>query len=677
MWSFSSYSSVASLAAVVSTTCIITSAAAQDLTQSVVSCRDDGGSGMVSTANPIATQVGIDILEAGGTAADALVAVQAVLGLVEPQSSGLGGGSFAVYFDAAANQVTTLDGREKAPAAATDDRFATLGFVGAWQSGLSVGVPGTPMLLEEMLNRYGSGDFSFAELFAPAIELAGTTGFPLSERTHAQIARVSGFLNQGGCEDRLFFRDPIAFEYFYDNPGGENCTIKPPGTIMSNPDYAATLLALVESGSDSFYRGDIAADIAAAVQSDLAIPGDMTVQDLASYQVVERTPVCIPYKSDTMKICGMGPPTSGGLAVGQIMGISEQLLEYRNATGADANPLDAANVHLFTQANRLAFADRNQYVADPDFVEVPSEGMLNLDYLAERATLVDPNQDMGTALPGTPPGVEYGSSRLPADSKVKTTGTSHISIVDSYGNAATMTSSIEAPFGNGVMVRGFLLNNELTDFSFAATDAEGAPIANRAEGNKRPRSSMSPTIVLDSQTGLPVLLTGSPGGGSIPAYTANSLWNVLEFGLDPQASINTPHYMNNNEGTQIEDPASAAPYLTEYDAAALQIELETSFGHESVTISDRLTSGVAMVEATDEAWIGGADPRRDGAVGPGKECAGAPSEAPSAGEGLDPGMTTDSPATADEASGGSEFSRRDVVVHVLRLLHVWFILLTY
>lgn len=640
-------------------------AAANDLTQSVATCRaasssgsNSGGAGMISTANPTATQVGLAILEAGGTAVDAMVAVQAVLGLVEPQSSGLGGGSFAVYFDAATGQTTTFDGREKAPSAATEDRFAsfppgTPGFVGAWQSGLSVGVPGTPMLLEEMLNRYGS--LSFAELFAPAIELA-MNGFPLEARTQSQVAMLAGFINQGSCDNRLFLRDPTAFEYFYDvdddggGAGGENitsCTMKPPGTTLTNSDYAATLLAMVDSGSDAFYRGEIAADIVAAVQGDLSIPGDMTVADLMAYQVVERNPVCIPYKKNDFTICGMGPPSSGGLTVGQMMGILDQVVAV-NATGdGGGGPLDAANVHLFTQAGRLAFADRNLYIADPDFVTVPSDGMLDLDYLAERATLVDPNKDMGTALPGSPPGLGGSTTRLAADITDKNTGTSHVSIVDQYGNAVSLTSSIEAPFGNSVMVRGFFLNNELTDFSFAAADAEtGTPIANRVEGNKRPRSSMSPTIVLDSQ-GLPKLLSGSPGGARIIAYTAQSLWNMLEFGLDPQEAINIPHYMNNNGGTELEDPASAEQ-LVQYDASALQAELTTSFGHAEVSISDALTSGLAMIEVTDEYWIGGADPRRDGAVGPGEGVECGATMAPASG----PGMPTDSPTSSESSSIG-------------------------
>lgn len=577
-------------------------------TQSVVTCRD--GEGMISTANPTATQIGLDILEAGGTAVDAMVAVQAVLGLVEPQSSGLGGGSFAVYFDAATQKTTTFDGREKAPSTATEDRFSLLGlglgFVESWQSGLSVGVPGTPKLLQTMLDAYGS--LPMEELFAPAIDLA-ENGFPMSLRTHELVAMISGFINQGSCENRVFLRDPTAFEYFYES---ENCTIKPAGTILTNSQYATTLKAMADSGVDAFYNGTIADEIAAAVQTDSAIPGDMTVEDLAAYQVVERSPVCIPYKDVT--ICGMGPPSSGGLAVGQIMGILDKVEKHITTEG----PLNATNVHLFTQAGRLAFADRNQYVADPDFVMVPSEGMLNTDYLTERATLVNPTQDMGTAAPGTPPGSEGISSA--ADRTVTNTGTTHVSIADQYGNSVSLTSSIESPFGNSVMVRGFFLNNELTDFSFAATDTEGTPIANRVEGNKRPRSSMSPTIVLNQQ-GIPKLLSGSPGGSRIIAYTAQSLWNVLQFGLGPQEAINVPHYMNNNGGTQIEDPTSKEQLMS-YDANALVVELESSFGHASVTISNQLTSGVAMIEMDNQSWIGGADPRRDGAVGPneGTDC---------------------------------------------------------
>jgi gamma-glutamyltranspeptidase/glutathione hydrolase len=544
---------------------------------------------MIVTANPLATAAGARILKNGGTAADAMVAAQAVLGLVEPQSSGLGGGAFVVYFDAETGTLTTFDAREKAPSAATEDRFSGLGFFDAWQSGLSAGVPGTPLVMEVVHERYGVKNM--ARNLQPAISLA-LSGFELTERT---VEQVEGLLARNtSCDDRLFFRDPVALAYFADP---ETCTAKPAGTLMINKDYADTLKAIRNGGADAFYTGPIAEDIAAAVQGDLNIPGDMTVEDLENYEVIERAPVCLNYRG--YDVCGMGPPSSGGLAVGQIMGI----LENFTITG---NPLDVENVHLFAQAGRLAFADRNQYVGDTDFITVPVEGMLDEAYLATRAALIT-DTDMGTAAPGTPPG-DFDPTA--PDPTAKNSGTSHISIVDRYGNALSMTTTIESSFGNGVMVRGFLLNNELTDFSFSATDGTGIPIANRVQANKRPRSSMSPTIVFDPD-GYVELVTGSPGGSRIIGYTAQSVMNHIDVGLDPQASVNVPHYMNRNtSNTDIEEPI---PGVTEdYDVNALAAALEAR-GHSVGIIAQ--TSGLSVIEVGDGELIGGADYRRDGAVG--------------------------------------------------------------
>ncbi|MCB1888299.1 MAG: gamma-glutamyltransferase [Rhodocyclaceae bacterium] len=575
----------------------------QALPEAVVTQRE-----MIVTANPLASFAGAHILKNGGTAADAMVAAQAVLGLVEPQSSGLGGGAFVVYYDAASGTTTTFDAREKAPAAATEDRFAGLGFTTAWQSGLSVGVPGTPRVMEVVHDRYGK--MPWPRLLQPAITIA-QRGFALTARTSDQVAGL--LAANPSCEDRLFFRDPVAFAYFA-NP---DCTAKPAGTRMVNRDYARTLKAMRSGGADAFYLGPIAADIAAAVQGDPAIPGDMTTDDLANYAVIERAPVCITYRG--RDVCGMGPPSSGGLAVGQILGILENF-----ALGGD--PLDVENVHLFTQAGRLAFADRNLYVGDTDFVTVPAAGMLDKDYLADRALLIT-DIDMGSAAPGVPPG-EFDPAA--PDPTAKVSGTSHISIVDRYGNALSMTTTIESSFGNGVMVRGFLLNNELTDFSFAAADADGTPIANRVQPSKRPRSSMSPTIVFD-ELGRVELVTGSPGGSRIIGYTAQSIMNHIDFGLDPQQSINVPHYMNRNGRTDIETPI---PGVTlDYDADALAAALEAR-GH-GVGIIEQ-TSGLSIIhvvydeeddkrrgrgrnrghgnDRNDFTLIGGGDLRRDGTV---------------------------------------------------------------
>jgi gamma-glutamyltranspeptidase/glutathione hydrolase len=562
---------------------------AQELPQAITTDKE-----MVVTANPLATAAGVKILKQGGTAADAMLAVQAVLGLVEPQSSGLGGGAFVVYYDAKTATTTTIDAREKAPASATEDRFQGLGFFAAWQSGLSVGVPGTPRMMEYMHQKFGSRPIR--TLYVPAITLA-QDGFFLTQRTSDQVA--SSLNRNSDCTDRLFFRDPTAFEYFA-NP---DCTAKPAGTLMVNKPYAETLKAMARDGSDAFYTGTIAANIAAAVQGDLAIGGDMTTDDLANYQVVEREPVCFNYRDHN--VCGMGPPSSGALAVGQILGILENF-----DIGSSGDPLDVETVHLFTQAGRLAFADRGLYVGDTDFITVPVEGMLDEEYLASRAALIGPN-DMGRADPGVPPG-DFDPSAPSAIGNGA--GTSHVSIVDRYGNALSMTTTIESSFGNGVMVNGFLLNNELTDFSFAATDSTGIPIANRVQANKRPRSSMSPTIVFDEEGNVEIV-TGSPGGSRIIGYTAQSVVSMIDFGLDPQEAINLPHYQNRNGATDIETPVPGV--ILDYDAAALEAALESRAHNVNIRT---LTSGLSIIQVVENEngktiLIGGADQRRDGTVG--------------------------------------------------------------
>lgn len=554
---------------------------------------------MIVTANPLASAAGAQVLKAGGSAVDAMIAAQTVLSLVEPQSSGIGGGAFVVYYDASTGKTTTYDAREKAPSAATPGRFLDsdgepLAFVEAWQSGLSVGVPGVPRLLEVMHERYGK--LPWKGLFEPAIALA-QQGFELTARTSTQVNNLLAKNDSCTAEGRLFFRDPTAFHYFV-NP--ETCTAKPPGTEMHNPAYGKALELISKDGAGAFYDGPVATDIVTAVTSDPHIPGDMTKEDLASYQVQERAPVCIEYRG--YNVCGMGPPSSGGLAVGQILGILENF-ELGDLPG----PLTAKAVHLFTQAGRLAFADRNAYVADSDFVTVPAEGMLNKTYLAKRATLIT-DQDMGKAEPGTPPG-KYDPTE--ADARAKTSGTSHISVVDQDGNALSMTTSVESSFGNGVMVKGwgFLLNNQLTDFSFVPTTEENIPVANRVEPGKRPRSSMSPTLVFDGK-GKIRFVTGSPGGSRIIGYTAQSVINLIDFELDPQEAINVPHYMNRNGKTELEAPI---PTITvNYDAEALAALLAER-GHDA-TVSP-LTSGLSVIAVEKSRYVGGRDLRRDGAVG--------------------------------------------------------------
>jgi len=575
----------------------VSAAWATDLPQAQTTERE-----MVVTANPLATEAGAKILKNGGTAADAMIAVQTMLSLVEPQSSGLGGGAFIVYYDAETGTTTTIDARETAPAAVDGTLFLneegnSIGFLDAWQSGLSVGVPGVPRMMEYMHTQYGR--LPWQRLFVPAITQA-QKGFSLTQRTSDQVAGLLA-LNTS-CQDRLFFRDPTAFNYFVDS---ETCEAKPAGTLIKNRDYAETLKLLARDGADTFYTGSIAQDFVSAVQSDLNIPGSITLADLADYQVIERPPVCILYRGNN--VCGMGPPSSGGLAVGQIMGV----LENFDLAGKD--PLDEEVVHLFTQAMRIAFADRNKYVADSDFITVPVEGMLDKQYLETRAALIGEN-DLGVVAPGTPPG-DFDPTAPSLNEPGG--GTSHVSIVDRYGNALSMTTTIESSFGNGVMVagRGFLLNNELTDFSFQPTSSTGELIANRVQPGKRPRSSMAPTIVFDLD-GQVSLVTGSPGGSRIIGYTAKTIMNVFDFGLDPQEAINVPHYQNTNSGSSTSATVLEAPIpgvTLDYDVAALESDLEESRGHAVGIIT--LNSGLSLIQVTPTGLVGGADMRRDGAIG--------------------------------------------------------------
>lgn len=562
---------------------------AEDLPKATVTKKE-----MVVTANPLATEAGARVLKLGGSAVDAMVAVQTVLGLVEPQSSGLGGGAFVVYFDAKSDRLMTIDARERAPASAGGDRFLdadgeSIGFFNAWQSGLSVGVPGVPRMMDYMHERFGL--LPWSELFQPAARLA-LGGFELTERTSTQVAGLLEFNPPDG--PRLFFRDPTAFDYFVTADG----QAKPAGTKIHNKPYAQTLHRLAKHGADGFYTGEIADAIVDGVSGDPNIPGDMSLDDLASYNVIEREPVCVDYRNHD--VCGMGPPSSGGIAVGQILGI------LRPFDLGALEPVSVEAAHLFSQAGRLAFADRNLYVGDSDFVSVPVAGLLDDAYLASRSALIDPASDLGQAEPGVPPGAAPANA---ADNRAKNSGTSHVSIIDRYGNALSMTTTIESSFGNGVMVEGFLLNNELTDFSFQPTDDDGNPIANRVEGSKRPRSSMSPTIVFDANSDVEIV-TGSPGGSRIIGYTAQSIVNMIDFGLDSQEAINIPHYGNRNGDTELEE---ALPGITgPGDAASLQAGLE-ALGHP-ITVR-ALTSGLSIIRVDEDEFTGGADQRRDGAVG--------------------------------------------------------------
>jgi len=529
---------------------------------------------MVAAANPLAVEAGADVLRAGGSAADAMIAVQAVLGLVEPQSSGLGGGAFLVWYDAASGEITTLDGRETAPMAATptlfqDETGAPLGFFDAVVGGLSVGTPGTPMLLEEAHRRWGTANWS--GLFDAAITLADE-GFPTSLRLAMLVAEDA---------ERLATSEATA-AYFL--PNGQPLQ---KGETLRNPAYADTLRAMAADGAAAFYSGEIAEGIVAAVR-DAALPGLISLDDLSAYQVKERDAVCAPYRG--AEVCGMGPPSSGGLTVGQILGMLEP---YDIAA---MGPDSAEAWRLIGDASRLAFADRGRYMADSDFVPVPTAGLLNPAYLAERATLLQGDDSLPEVSAGTPP---WDHAMLLADDRsIELPSTSQISIVDAAGNALSMTTTIENGFGSRVMAPGgFLLNNELTDFSFATQD-DGVPIANRVEPGKRPRSSMAPTIVL--RDGAPILVVGSPAGSRIIGYVAKTIVAYMDWGMDVQAAVAMPHLVN-RFGTYDVEAGTSAEGLT---------EPLTALGYE-VNARD-LNSGLHAIALDENGLSGGADPRREG-----------------------------------------------------------------
>jgi gamma-glutamyltranspeptidase/glutathione hydrolase len=535
--------------------------------------RAEADSFMVAAANPLAALAGYDALAAGGSAADAAVAVQIMLNLVEPQSSGVGGGAFALYWDAEAGRLTSYDGRERAPLAA--DETYWLGAdgepIGWWEAvvgGRSVGVPGALKLLETLHARHGR--LLWAELFAPTIRTA-EEGFAISPRLAGLIAYAA--------ERGLTLFEPTRSYFFH--PDG---TPRRAGEILTNPAFAETLRAIAAEGSTPFYEGAIGEGIVAAVRTETNA-GILTMEDLAAYEVIERAPVCVAYRGDS--VCGMGPPSSGGLTVGQILGMLEGFDLPAMGPSPEAH-------HLFAEASKLAYADRGLYMADSDFVDMP-EGLLNRAYLAERAALIDPAAAMAKAEPGAPP---WDEARLWApDAQIERPGTSHFSIVDAEGNMIAMTSSIETGFGSRVMTGGFLLNNELTDFS-RAPEQDGRPIANRVEGGKRPRSSMAPTVVL--RDGAPVLLAGSPGGSRIIPYVARTLIAILDWGIDPAEAVAMGHVVNRNGATDLEAG-------TEAEALAGPL---AALGHE--TALRDLNSGLHVVLIEDGRLIGAADPRREG-----------------------------------------------------------------
>ena len=577
---------------------------------------------MAVTANPLATQAGCEVLRDGGTAADAAVAVQAVLGLVEPQSSGLGGGAFMLHYTAATGVVDSYDGRETAPAAATEDylRYVSatdktnplpnLGssFTSTKASGRSIGTPGAVRMLE--LAYQDHGQLPWNSLFRSGIRLA-TDGFSISGRMAAAIS---------GARDDLL-RDPEAAAYFLN----ADFTPRALGTTIKNPAYADTLSTIAQNGASALYTGPIAQSIVSKIKvttggvtSTVAItPGLTELSDLANYRAIRRTPVCTTYRASW--VCGMGPPSSGGIAVAQTLGILENFdlaaaaPTVVNAEGAKPSLL---GVHLVSEAERLAYADRNKYVADTDFVSLPGNGiasMVDKTYLKGRASLISATRSMGTATAGV-----FTSAQAQGLSVAEGKGTTHMSIVDRYGNAVTMTTTIESGMGSFHFTRGFLLNNQLTDFSFDPSDASG-PIANRVAPLKRPRSSMSPTLVFnkapDGARGDFLMATGSPGGATIIQFVVKTLVSALDWKLDAQQATSTVNFgASNSPTTNVggEHPLIDASSNGQNDALVTGLR---ALGH-TVSVAAQ-SSGVSTIIRAPAAaggtmLVGGADPRREG-----------------------------------------------------------------
>lgn len=535
------------------------------------------------------------MLRKGGSATDAAIAAQLVLTLTEPQSSGIGGGLFSVHFDGSNGEVTTFDGREKAPMAATERLFLKddgkpMAWLDAALGGRPVGVPGVIAALWKQHQKFGR--LTWAELFDPAIRLA-ETGFQVSPRMAAAIADAE-HLEDDEQAQVLYFRPDEAGEH-----AGEPV---PAGHLLRNPAYARTLKLIAKQGPDGFYKGEVAEAIVKSVSGNEVNPGLMTLQDLAAYEAIERPAVCGPYR--VWVVCGMGPPSSGGLTSLMILTLLEPY------SMPDFDPEGAMAAHLIAQASRLAFADRNVYMADMDFVSVPLAGLIDRAYLRSRARLINPLKDMGQASPGTPPGLE--PERKAADASIIEAGTSHLAIIDSDGNAVSMTMSVERAFGARIMAAGFVLNNQLTDFSFVPEQA-GEKVANRPQGGKRPRSSMSPTIVLNGDGSL-FAAVGSPGGSRIIGYTVRAILGVTDWGLTMQAAFSLPHVINRNTtATELEDtsPHSGLQQaLTQFNQLAAPL---SDLGHE-VEVKE-LTSGLQGIRRTpDNRLDGGADPRREGVI---------------------------------------------------------------
>lgn len=535
---------------------------------------------MVSTANPHASKAAAEILKKGGSAMDAAIAAQMVLGLVEPQSSGIGGGAFALYWQADKQLVTSFDGREKAPATADETLFLDLyGKPHSWHfasiGGRPVGVPGVIAMTYKAHKKFGR--LNWAQLLQPAIDLA-ERGFAVSPRLHNAIVRSRKALREDSAARSLYF-------------GADGKTPLATGALLRNPAYAKTLKTLAQKGPKGFYQGPVAEAIVAAVNSHKANPGSLSLKDLAAYRAVERRAVCGAYRA--YRVCGMGPPTSGGLTSLMILGTLESYNLGALRSGS------AAAMHLFTQAARLSYADRDVYMADSDFVKVPEAGLVNKAYLKNRARLIDPLSDMGRAGPGVPAGADANFQKT-AGLAMPDYGTSHLSIVDKYGNAISMTTSVERSFGAHIMAAGFVLNNQLTDFSFVP-EKNGVKVANRVQGGKRPRSSMSPTLIFNKDGGLFAAI-GSPGGSRIIEFVTRTVIALIDWQLPMQRAIDLGNVNNRNRLTELEAGTPVAGFAQDYAAMGHTVKIRP------------LTSGLHGIRIVNGSLDGGADKRREGLV---------------------------------------------------------------
>jgi gamma-glutamyltranspeptidase/glutathione hydrolase len=542
--------------------------------------RNHGSPYMVAAANPYASEAGAEILREGGSAVDAAIAVQAVLTLVEPESSGLAGGAFMLHWDGA-GKLDAYDGRETAPAGATPDMFLDaaqrpIDKIPAILSGRSVGTPGVVRMF--WLAHQEHGTLPWAKLFEPAIRLS-TDGFKVSAKLAAAIAR-----------DPVLAKMPVAQDYFFTKDDKGNRVPVAAGALLKNPAFAETLKLIADKGADGFYRGPVAQGIVDTVAHAPSMPGTLSIADLAGYEAKHREPLCRPYR--VYRVCAMPPPTSGGIATLQVLGILE------NFDMGEIEPMSLVAVHFIAEAEKLAYADRGKYVGDPDFVHVPVEALLEPRYLKARADTIDPSRSMGKAIPGevADKRAEGYGLNVPVDFP----STSHFTVMDAQGRVVSITTSIEAPFGSHLMSGGMILNNQLTDFSFAPTQ-DGKPVANAIAPGKRPMSAMDPVIVFNKD-GSFFAAVGSPGGPLIIGYVTETLVALLDWKMDMQQAVALPRFLDRNGPLEIEKGTSLE---------ALTPQLQ-QLGHEVKPIT--MNSGLHGIREIDGKLDGGADPRREGKV---------------------------------------------------------------